>query len=170
MKEGNTPVFGYSYDLWMFSVKATKSEEPMRNLDKLKCTVTEYDQAPIWFPFSDSGGVFYDFVSNANELGGTIFLRKNEKKQGKCFAVPWRSPEENQDVHYVKVCDEYKEQIIQALTFVVNQSPVRKSYLFIRRQCHDKPNLIGILTLKQIYELVMNDEILGNIVYMIHDA
>ena len=97
-------------------------------------------------------------------------MQKNEKKQGGYFVVPWRSPEENQDVHYVKVCDEYKEQIMKALTFVVNQSPVRKSYFFIRRQCHEKPNLIGILTLKQMYELVMNDGILGNIVYKIHDA
>ena len=92
MKEGNIPVLGYSYDLWMFSVKATKTKDPIRNLDKLKYTLTEYNQTPFWFPFSDSRGVFYDFVSNANELGGNHFFAKKREEARRVFCRSVEKP------------------------------------------------------------------------------
>ena len=47
---------------------------------------------------------------------------------------------------------------------------VRKAYLLIRRQCRERKNVIGMLTLAEVERLFADDRVLGNTVYVIYDS
>ncbi len=162
-------LYGYTYDLWMYSVNAAEAEADRFEFNALHCKKTEYTRFNSWFPFCDSGGIFFDFVSCKDEVGGTVFLKKDDRKNETYFRVPWRTSEETEDTHYIKVHHDYKKPIVEAITKVIDCSPIRKGYFLVRRQCREKYNVIGMLTVRQMENIIMNGELLGNVVYSIYD-
>ena len=66
--------------------------------------------------------------------------------------------------------DGYKDAVLGAVRAAVEMSPVRKAYLLIRRQCRERKNVIGMLTLEEVERLFADDRVLGNTVYVIYDS
>ena len=81
-------VFGYMYDLWLFSVGAKLSDADVLKADKLLFHTAEYKgSSDFAFPICDSSGVFINLTSALGEVGGTIFIKK-ERKTGTGILCP----------------------------------------------------------------------------------
>ena len=166
----NEYTFGYLYDLWLFSVGAKLADAVGFKSDMLSCRVAEYTgMSDFAFPICDGRGVFIDITSSQNEVGGTVFIKKSEKNEPPYFAPPWLGAADRADVHYVDVDGSYKEAVLGAVRAAVEMSPVGKAYMLIRRQCRERRNIIGMLTLEEIEKLFADDAVLGNTVYVIYD-
>lgn len=165
----NRDVYGYGYDLWLYSVGAKLADYERLKIDMLRFKATEYNEHSFAFPVCEGSGVFLNFTSVYEEAGGTIFLKKSEKQDKSYFAPPWLNTEEANDVHYMKIEEDYKVPLLEAIRLAIEMSPVRKAYLQIRCQCRGRKNVIGMLDFEQIKKLVCEDKILGNIVYTIFD-
>ena len=139
-------------------------------IEKLACRAAKYLVPESFaFPLCNCEGVHFDFTSEYDELGGTVFIRENAGAGQPYFAPPWMSREELRNVHYVTIHDEYKRAVMQAINFAIDCSPVRKAYLLVRCQCLGRKNTIGMLTSSQIEELIENDDLLANVAYAIYD-
>lgn len=161
---------GYGYDLWMFCVGGKDISPEALSDNKLQCRTHNYSGRDSFaFPFCDSEGCFCDFLSVKGELGGTVFIKESEANRSSYFAVPWKDENELSDVKHIIIDKEYKESINKAIDRVLALSPGRKLYLNIRCQCHDKANIIGMLSADEIKKLINRDDLLGNIVYVIYD-
>lgn len=170
IKELGGNVYGYGYDLWLFSEGAKMKNVNLPKIEKLACRATKYLVPESFaFPLCNCEGVHFDFTSEYDELGGTIFIRENAGAGQTYFAPPWMSREELRGVHYVTIHDEYKRAVMQAINFAIGCSPVRKAYLLVRCQCLGRKNTIGMLTSSQIEELIENDDLLANVAYAIYD-
>lgn len=167
----NEYTFGYLYDLWLFSVGAELADAVGFDTDMLNCRVTEYNgTSDFAFPVCDGRGVFINITSSRDEVGGTVFIKKSERQEAPYFAPPWLGADDRADVHYVDVEDVYKDAVLGAVRAAVEMSPVRKAYLLIRRQCRERKNVIGMLTLAEVERLFADDRVLGNTVYVIYDS
>lgn len=167
----NEYTFGYLYDLWLFSVGAEFADAAGFKSDMLSCRVTEYNgTSDFAFPICDGSGVFINITSSRDEVGGTVFIKKSERQEAPYFAPPWLGADDRADVHYVDVEDGYKDAVLGAVRAAVEMSPVRKAYLLIRRQCRERKNVIGMLTLGEVERLFADDRVLGNTVYVIYDS
>ena len=163
-------VYGYGYDLWLFSVGAKMKNIAPPKIEKLTCRAAKYLVPDSFaFPLTNCEGVHFDFTSEYDELGGTVFIRADESERQTYFAPPWMSREEMRGVHFVKIDGEYKRAVIRAINFAIDCSPVRKAYLIVRCQCLGRKNTIGMLTSSQIEELIEKDDLLANVAYVIYD-
>lgn len=167
----NEYTFGYLYDLWLFSVGAELADAVGFKADMLSCRVTEYNgTSDFAFPICDGRGVFINITSSRDEVGGTVFIKKSERQEAPYFVPPWLGADDRADVYYVDVEDSYKDAVLGAVRAAVEMSPVRKAYLLIRRQCRERKNVIGMLTLAEVERLFADDRVLGNTVYVIYDS
>ena len=74
-------VFGYMYDLWLFSVGAKLSDAGVLKADKLMFHTAEYKgETDFAFPICDSSGVFINITSALGEVGGTLFIRRAKNR------------------------------------------------------------------------------------------
>ena len=170
IKEIGGNVWGYGYDFWLFSVGAKAKNVTLPKIEKLNCRAAKYIVPDSFaFPLCNCEGVFFDFTSEYNELGGAVFIRQSDCERESYFAPPWMSREEKRNVHYVKIEEEYKRAVMKAVNFAIDCSPVRKAYLLVRCQCLGRKNVIGMLTSSQIEELIKNDDLLANVAYTIYD-
>ena len=166
----NEQMFGYGYDFWLYCVGTKEISAQALSNEKLLCRTAPYSGIDSFaFPYCDGFGVHCDFVSSADELGGTVFVQEAGEQTGSCFPVPWRTEIEQKDVRRIVIEDRFKDALVQAVYAVLDKSPVRKVCLYIRCQCLEKENLIGILTGKQMEALIREDRLLSNVVYVIHD-
>ena len=79
---------GYLYDLWLFSVGAELADAVGFDTDMLNCRVTEYNgTSDFAFPICDGSGVFINITSSRDEVGGTVFIKK-ERKAGSAVLCP----------------------------------------------------------------------------------
>ena len=163
-------VWGYGYDLWLFSVGAKAKNVVLPKIEKLHCKATRYlSPESFAFPLCNCEGVFFEFTSAYDELGGTVFIRQDETDRESYFNPPWMTREEIRNVHFVKIEDEYKQAVMSAINFAIDCSPVRKAYLLIRCQCLGRKNSIGMLTSSQIEEMLESDNLLANVAYTVYD-
>ena len=170
IKEIGGSVWGYGYDLWLFSVGAKAKNVTLPKIEKLNCRAAKYLVPDSFaFPLCNSEGVFFDFISEYDELGGAIFIRRDERDRATYFNPPWMTREEMHNVHFVKIEDEYKLAVMKAINFAIDCSPVRKAYLLIRCQCLGRKNVIGMLTSSQIEDLIESNNLLANVAYTIYD-
>lgn len=174
MKYSKKRTFGFLYDFWVFvvgqSADANMVQEGKLKYGDLTCRVSNYKGPDSFaFPICDSSGVYYDVTSSAEEEGGTIFIQEKTDTYGNYFCVPWKSAVEIQDVKAITIHSEYRDELIHFLRDFVNQSPVKKLYVQIRRQGLGRNNIIGMITVDQFGEMMYKDELLGNMVYVIHE-
>ena len=174
MKDRNNRTFGYLYDFWVFVVGQSADENMMQRsklqYGGLTCRIWNYTSPDSFaFPVCDSSGVFYDVTSSAEEEAGTIFIREKAKIDEHYFCVPWKSEQEIRDVKPITIDSEYRNELILLLHGLVNKSPVKKMYVQIRRQGLERDNIIGMITVEQFGDMMAQDKLLGNIVYVIHE-
>lgn len=161
-------IFGYGYDFWIFSVGAKIAKIP--DICKLHYDAEPYTgERSFAFPICDSNGVWFNFVSDNDECGGTVFVKRSEKKVDTYFTPPWMTSDEINDANYIKIESSFKEPMISAINAALELSPVRKVYLILRCQCKGRKNVIGMLTFEQIRKLIENDELIANVAYIIYD-
>ncbi len=142
-----------------------------RHYGNLTCRVRHYAGPDSFaFPICDGPGVYYDVVSSHDECGGTIFIREKAQSQKHYFSVPWKSEEEIRDIKPITIDPEYRDELIRLLHDLVNRSPVKKMYVQIRRQGLERDNLIGMITAEQFGDMMAQDELLGNMVYVIRES
>ncbi len=166
----NNLTFGCGYDFRLYCVGEKEIDQELLCSEKLHCRTTPYSGIGSFaFPFCDSFGVFCDFVSTADECGGTVFLHEASEQTAPCFTIPWRTEEEQNDIKRMIVDKDYKDALVQAVYAVLDKSPVRKVYLQVRCQCLEKENIIGMLTGRQIEALIREDKLFCNVVYVIYD-
>lgn len=166
----NDLTFGYGYDFRLYCVGQKEIQAEMLCSKKLHCRTTPYSGIGSFaFPFCDGFGVFCDFVSSADECGGTVFLRETDEHAVPCFPIPWRTEAELNDIKRMVTDEDYKDELVQAFYAVLDKSPVRKVYLQVRCQGLEKENIVGMLTGKQMEALIREDKLLGNVVYVIYD-
>ena len=175
MKNASNRMFGYLYDFWVFVVGQSEDINLIKNnklqYGNLMCDICNYAGPNSFaFPVCDSSGMYYNVTSLYEEEGGTIFIQEKSQNQEHYFCVPWKSEEEIQDVKPIKINSEYREELIQFLHDLVNQSPVKKMYVQIRRQGLERDNMIGMITVEQFGNMMAQDKLLGNMVYVIHEA
>ena len=164
-------IYGFGFDWWVWCVGQEIHSIDKQIFDKISYTTHEYDgicsSMPV--PFCDCKGIHYDFTSDYKELGGTIFVNELTPKGNHYFSVPWLTEKEIKDVRRLEIDFEYRETLIKSLKYLVNKSPVRKLYLNIRCQCLDNDNIIGMLTVDQLEKLMNENQLLGNVVYVIYE-
>lgn len=174
MKDTNNRTFGFLYDFRVFVV-GQSTGEIMTQGSKLQygdltCSVWHYTGPNSFaFPICDSSGMYYDVTSSAEEEGGTIFIQEKAKIYEHYFCVPWKSAEEIRDIKAITIHSEYRDELIHLLHDLVNQSPVKKLYVQIRRQGLERDNIIGMITVEQFGDMMAQDKLLGNMVYVIHE-
>lgn len=174
MKHTKKRTFGFLYDFWVFVVGQSVDINMMQG-NKLQygdliCRVLKYTSPDSFaFPICDSPGVYYNVTSSHEEEGGTIFIQEKANIYEHYFCVPWKSAEEIRDIKAITICSEYREELIHFLQDLVKQSPVKKLYVQIRRQGLGRNNIIGMITVDQFGEMMYKDELLGNMVYVIHE-
>lgn len=82
-------VFGYMYDLWLFSVGAKLSDADVLKADKLMFHTAEYKGGTDFaFPICDSSGVFINITSAHWRGGRKRFFIKKERKTGTSILCP----------------------------------------------------------------------------------
>lgn len=170
MKVYENEVYGYLYDFWVYVVGQSDIKENELQYRQLYCSMFMYSGQGSWaFPVCDSNGIYYDVRSSYKECGGTIFIKENTKGKEHYFYVPWRNGPEIKDVRWITIDSEYRDDLISLLHFLVNQSPVKKLYVQIRRQGLERDNIMGMMTVDQFGEMMKNDWLIGNMVYVIYD-
>lgn len=174
MKDRNNRTFGYLYDFWVFVVGQSADENMMQRsklqYGGLTCRIWNYTSPDSFaFPVCDSSGVYYDVTSSAEEEAGTIFIREKAKIDEHYFCVPWKSEQEIRDVKPITIDSEYRNELIHLLHGLVNKSPVKKMYVQIRCQGLERDNIIGMITVEQFGDMIAQDKLLGNMVYVIHE-
>jgi len=168
-----TRKLGFGFDFWVYVVRQ-KCENKIHdkeccNFGKLMYRRAEYSEPNSFAsPICDSDGMYYNVFSSQDEEVGTIFI-KETGKGGHYFSVPWLNEKEIQDIRTISIDPEYQKDLSPLLMDFIHQSPVRKMYLQIRCQGLENNNLIGILTVEQISKLMEKDQLLGNMVYVIHN-
>lgn len=79
----------------------------------------------------------------------------------------WTDESERSGMYVLKIRDGYVSDFKKALTYLWQQSP-KKSILFLPRlQGGEYNNVCGVITLNRFFELLSNDKILFNVVYII---
>ena len=165
----NNRIFGYLYDFWVFVVGQTTNETEL-NFQNLKCFVHPYSGLNSFaFPVCDSDGTYYNVLTSHLEEGGTLFIKENPQYNKHFFCAPWKSQAEIQDIKSIQVDAAYIDVLTELLHHLLNQSPARKLYVQIRRQGLEKDNIVGMLTVEQFSQMMKKDELLGNMVYVIHE-
>ena len=171
-----TRIYGYLYDFWVYVIGQTENVQGITDggvlhYGRLTCKTHGFSGRDSFaFPICDSSGMFYDVVSFYEEHGGTIFVKELIDEKSHYFHVPWRSEEEMNDIKRITIDSEYRDDMAKLLHFLVNQSPMKKIYIQIRRQSLGKDNIMGMLTPEQIETMMENDELLGNMVYVVCNA
>ena len=167
--------FGYLFDFWVFvvgqSADTHTEQETTSRYENLTYTRCEYAGPNSFsFPVCDSPGVYYNVLSSFEEEGGTIFVKEISPSHGHYFRVPWKNEEEIRDIKQITVDSAYRDPIKHLLYDLVNQSPVKKLYVQIRRQGLERDNIMGMLTVEQFGDMMERDELLGNMVHVIREA
>ena len=175
MKTMENRTFGYLYDLWVFVVGQSAdihtARETTFRYENLTYTCCAYAGPNSFaFPICDSPGVYYNVLSSFEEEGGTVFIRENASVHEHFFCAPWKNREEIEDMKPITIDPGYREDIRRLLRELVNQSPVKKLYVQIRRQGLERDNIMGMLTVEQFGDMMERDELLGNMVYVIREA
>ena len=175
MKYTKKRTFGFLYDFWVFVVGQTADVNKMQGsklqCGGLACRVWNYTGPDSFaYPICDSPGVYYNVTSSCEEEGGTIFIQEKANTYEHYFCVPWKGDEEIRDIKPITVDSEFRDEIINLLHNLINQSPVKKMYVQIRCQGLDRTNLIGMITVEQFGDMMTHDELLGNLVYVIHES
>lgn len=171
MKKDCNRVFGFGFDFWIYvvgqSCKPGSGKEPCA-FGNLIYRQTGYSgPGSFAFPICSGSGTHYDVLSHWDEEAGTVFIRETERGEH-YFSVPWLNKDEAQDIRTISIDPAYRKDLCALLTHLINESPVRTIYLQIRCQGLEKTHLIGILTVEQINALMETDQLLGNMVYVIH--
>lgn len=174
MKNTKNRTYGFLYDFWVFvvgeSTDVNFTQETKLQYGSLTYHVCNYGGLNSFaFPICDSLGVHYNVLSSYEEEGGTIFIQEKPQSHEHYFCVPWKSEEEIQDIKPITIDFEYRDVLIHFLHDLVNQSPVKKLYVQIRRQGLGRNNMIGMITVDEFGEMIYKDELLGNMVYVIHE-
>ena len=167
-------IFGYGFDFWIYVVgqhiQESTFDTTRTSLGKLKYDYCEYNSPDSFaFPVCDCEGVFYNVVSSYGEEAGTIFIKETPRNEEHYFCVPWKSTEEMNDVRNIMIDTEYQEDLAAFIGALIELSPVRKIYIQIRCQGLEKHNMIGMLNVRQFCRLMEQDQLLGNMVYVIYD-
>lgn len=161
-------VYGFLYDFWVYVVGQTNTQMTEFQYGNLTCSVRDYSGPDSFaFPVCDSPGTYYNVTSSFKECGGTIFIKEKSRSAEHYFCVPWKNREEILDVKRITVEPEYRDELIGLLHFLTEQSPVKKLYVQIRRQGLERDNIIGMITVEQFGKMMDNDELLGNMVYVV---
>lgn len=162
-------VYGYGFDIWVFSVLQEYDENKLPVNDELRYEAVAYKGKDSFaFPLCDEPGVFYNITSLQKECGGTLFIRELSSENCDCFNLPWQKTSES-DIRSVKIDSDYVNLLEKIIRDIVALSPVRKVYVLIRCQCRGDNNLIGMLTVNQYMDLMRNDKLLGNVAYTVYD-
>ena len=174
MKNEKNRTFGYLFDFWVFVVgqaaNTNTTQGTKLRYGNLICHVCDYvGPNSFAFPICDSTGVYYNVLSSYEEEGGTIFIKEKPHSNEHYFCVPWKSEEEIRDIKRITIDSEYRDQIKNLLYDLVNKSPVRKLYVQIRCQGLERDNIMGMMTVEQFGDMMAQDELLGNMVYVIRE-
>lgn len=79
----------------------------------------------------------------------------------------WTAEDKRTGMFVLRIRKDYENDFKKALTYLWSQSP-NKSILFLPRlQGGEYNNVCGVITLERFFELLSNDKILFNIVYII---
>ncbi len=160
-------VIGFGYSLWLYCAGANEIDPAVLSGERLLCRTAPYcGDHSFAFPICESDGVFCDFSTHAEELGGVTFIKEKDRSDSAYFNMPWQL---THDSHRVTIEKDFREELITAINKAISCSPLRKVYLYIRCQANDEYNIAGILDAMQISRLVNLDEMLGNLVYVIYD-
>ncbi|MBQ7299767.1 MAG: hypothetical protein IJW77_08000, partial [Clostridia bacterium] len=90
-------VFGYGFDVYMFSVGAD-APKPIRSSDGRLTAIPIFDRLQNDRGFiCDDVGVLYRITTDADVLGGEVFLRQAEARPACPFAYPWMEDDEIAD-------------------------------------------------------------------------
>lgn len=161
-------IYGYGFDFWIWCVGQKMPEDNLPTYGKLMWEAWPYSEfGSHGLSFRDIYGVQYSITSKSNEHGGTVFVKEIPQVQNHYFSVPWRDEAETRDIRNITIDAEYRNILIKAINYIIEKSPFRKIYLQIRCQGLDLDNVIGVLTVKQLEKLINDDELLGNVVYVI---
>lgn len=164
--------YGFLFDFWVYVVGKSSDISNTQRTDFKYGNLTGYaceysGPGSFAFPICDGPGTFYEVLSSHNELGGTIFIKEQSQSTDHYFCVPWKNRDEILDVKRITIDSEYRDELIGLLRFLIDQSPVKKLYVQIRRQGLEKDNIVGMITVDQFGHMLNNDELLGNMVYVI---
>lgn len=72
-------------------------------------------------------------------------------------------------MYVFSICDEYKRSFKDVLLYLERKSPKKQIMFLPRLQGGEYNNVCGVITLEKFFELLMNDKILFNIVYIIEN-
>ncbi len=160
-------VFGFGYDFSLYCAGADEIDPAALSGERLLCRTTPYcGENSFAFPICESDGVFCDFSTHAEELGGVTFIKEKDRSDSAYFNMPWQL---THDSHRVTIDKDFRGELITAINKAICYSPLRKIYLQIRCQAEGEYNIAGMLSPMEISRLVNLDEMLGNLVYVIYD-
>ncbi len=163
-------IYGFGYDFRLYCVGANEIASEYISTEKLLCETYPYRGSDSFaFPITEGDGVFCDFNSHEESLGGVIFIEESDRDDSSHFDMPWKKGK-YRDVHRVTIDEDYREDLAAAVIKITAASPLKKAYLKVRCQCKNENNIIGMLTSEEVAGLIRNDEILGNVIYVIYDS
>lgn len=156
-------LYGYGFDWHVYVPGATNTDIP--EFDDLHIEATPYNtDKPFALPISEGNGIFYNVLSKGEELGGTVFLFEHGKSDIK---LPWNKPHNHYLISSITVDPKFRPALQKLTKYLINLSPYKKLYLHLR-SCPEL-NVMGILSTDEFTKLMEEENLSGNIVYILHD-
>lgn len=161
-------VFGYGFDVYMFSVGAD-APKPIRSSDGRLTAIPIFDRLQNDRGFiCDGVGVLYRITTDADVLGGEVFLRQAEARPACPFAYPWMEDDEIADLRPIDFDAAYTAAFSELLERVAATSPAGKMYVRIRCQGLEQSNLCGTWTPERFIDrMVRAGHLWGNMTYVL---